>query len=317
MDRSRRRSGALIAALAVGLAGAALSPEPPLRAMRWLAPGADPVAVLTMEPAECFAPPAALWDSAVIGRAAFRTPVLLGGQAARAGLSCESCHRGGRSNPDFLFPGISGAPGTADVTSSLFSSHRGDGQDNPVPIPDLSGERARLKVAPDNVEHFIRGLIVEEFDGAEPPPAVLKGLADYVLSLRPDACPSPAWRRVDAARLIEDARRAADAAAAAPDPATQLLMIAGARARLGLIDERFAAPALEGERRALHGADVELAAIAQALRAGRADVRPRLAAWAANTPALAARLARREDRSLFDPNSLRAAAQGRLPAGAS
>nr|QQZ49991.1 hypothetical protein JKL49_25640 [Phenylobacterium glaciei] len=71
-----------------------------------------------------------------------------GGQAARAGVACETCHRSGRSNPDFLFPGVSGPPGSADVTSSLFSSHRGDGIDDPVPIPDLSGPRAGLKVAP-------------------------------------------------------------------------------------------------------------------------------------------------------------------------
>ncbi|MGF7473737.1 hypothetical protein WFJ45_23635, partial [Salmonella enterica subsp. enterica serovar Minnesota] len=74
-------------------------------------------------------------DSARIGRAAFNSPLLLGGQAARAGLSCASCHRNGRGNPDFHFPGISGAPGTADVTASLLSSHRGDGQFNPKPIP--------------------------------------------------------------------------------------------------------------------------------------------------------------------------------------
>lgn len=81
-----------------------------------------------------------------------------GGQAARAGLSFESCHRSGRPHPQFLFPGASGAPGTADVTASLFSSHRGNGRDDPVPIPDLSGPRARL--AP-----FIHGLVTQEFDG--------------------------------------------------------------------------------------------------------------------------------------------------------
>lgn len=285
--------------------------------MGWLAPGADPAAALTAEPAECYAPDPATRASAEIGRAAFRTPVLLGGQAARAGLSCESCHRGGRGNPDFLFPGVSGAAGAADVTSSLFSSHRGNGHDDPVPIPDLSGPRERLKVAPADLAPFIRGLVVEEFDGREPPPAVLTGLADYVRALDPQACPADSTRPVTSAALIDDARRAALAGAGADDSATRLLMIAAARARLGLIDERFAGPALAVERQALRNADAELSALAQAVRDGDQLASKRLTEWAARTPSLAARLARREPQSLFDPKSLRAAAQARLPAKAS
>lgn len=289
----------------------------PLRAVGWTNPKADVADVLTTEPTECYAPTEASRASAEIGRAAFRTPVLLGGQAARAGLSCESCHRGGRGNPDFLFPGVSGAPGTADVTSSLFSSHRGNGRDDPVPIPDLSGERDRLKVPPASLETFIHGLVVEEFDGPEPSPAVLKGLADYVRSLRPDACPAPATRAVSVQELLDDAGRAAAAAAGAPDAPTRLLLIAGVRARLGLIDERFAGARFSGERHALRAADAELAAIASAVRSGRSDAPRRLAAWRERLPPLALRLSRDQGQSLFDPKSLRAAVEGRLPEGAS
>lgn len=285
--------------------------------MGWLAPGSDPALALTSEPTECYAPAPEVRASAEIGRAAFRTPVLLGGQAARAGLSCESCHRGGRSNPDFLFPGVSGAAGTADVTSSLFSSHRGNGRDDPVPIPDLSGPRERLKVATEGLAPFIRGLVVEEFDGREPPPSVMSGLVDYVGALRPQACPANASRPVTSAGLMDDARRAAIAGATAEDSATRLLMIASARARLGLIDERYAAPGLAPERSALRRADAELAALAQAVREGDQTAAKRLTEWAARTPSLAGRLARREPQSLFDPKSLRAAAQARLPAKAS
>lgn len=316
MDRRRRRSGALALAALLGVGGLALAQGAfPLRAVGWTNPKADVAEVLTTEPVECFAPPAALRASAEIGRAAFRAPVLLGGQAARAGLSCESCHRGGRTNPDFLFPGVSGAPGTADVTSSLFSSHRGNGRDDPVPIPDLSGERARLKVAPEALETFIHGLVVEEFDGPEPSPAVLKGLADYVRSLGP--CPTGASRAVSSKGLLDDVGRAIDAAAGAPDDATRLLMIAGARARLGLIDERFAGARFTAERHALRAADAELAAIAGAVRSGRPDSPKRLAAWRERLPSLALQLSRREGQSLFDPKTLRAAVEGRLPAGAS
>jgi hypothetical protein len=164
--------------------------------MRWLAPGADPVAALGWQPSECLpamrggSPEAA--QAVYVGRVAFRSPLLLGGQAARAGISCETCHRNGRDNPGFLFPGASGAPGTADVTSSLFSSHRGNGVDDPRPIPDLGGPRAALKVDHDPasraLETFIRGLITEEFDGRPPTAAVLTGLAAYVRALDPAAC---------------------------------------------------------------------------------------------------------------------------------
>jgi hypothetical protein len=122
--------------LALLLGAAADGPGVPIREARWLAPGAV-YQGLTREPSECFARPTdpAERRRAEIGRAAFRTPLLLGGQAARAGLSCASCHRNGRGNPDFLFPGLSGPPGTADITASLMSSHRGDGRFNPKPIP--------------------------------------------------------------------------------------------------------------------------------------------------------------------------------------
>ena len=139
MDHDRARQGVLIFA-AAGLLAAAAPADPPIRAERWLAPAAR-LTALTREPAECLARPGSVSaaKSIAIGRTAFRAPLLLGGQAARAGLSCSSCHRNGRGNPDFLFPGISGAPGTADVTASLLSSHRGDGIFNPRPIPDLAG----------------------------------------------------------------------------------------------------------------------------------------------------------------------------------
>ncbi|MCR5878641.1 M48 family metallopeptidase [Phenylobacterium sp. J367] len=137
LDRRRRRAAVLAAALAGGASLSLAADAPPLRAMRWLSPGADPVRTLATQPVECLRPPAGLEDalSVEIGRAAFRSPLVLGGQAARAGLSCESCHRNGRGNPDFLFPGASGPPGTADVTLSLFSSRRGNGVHDPEPIP--------------------------------------------------------------------------------------------------------------------------------------------------------------------------------------
>ena len=60
-----------------------------------------------------------------------------------------------------------------------------------------------------------------------------------------------------------------------------------------------------------------LAAIAAAVRSGRADTSQRLAAWRERLPPLARQLGRREGQSLFDPKTLRAAVEGRLPERAS
>jgi hypothetical protein len=321
LDRRRRRA-AVLAALLLPAAAAALAAEAPLRALRWLAPGADPARALATAPAECLRPPS---DSETalaveVGRAAFRSPLLLGGPAARAGVACETCHQGGRDNRDFLFPGLSGAPGTADVTSSLFSSHRGDGIDDPRPIPDLSGPKAKLKVAQDPAADaltpFIRGLVVEEFDGAEPPPAVLAGLAAYVRSLDPAACPAPARQPLTSGLYAEDARRAVRAARALAgrgDAPAALSMVAAARARLGLIDERFARGRFAAERRRLAKADRGLGGAAQALREARSDAPARLDRWLAATVRLGTDLSRREDASLFAPAVLARAAARPLP----
>lgn len=326
MDRRWPRARSLAVAIAVCVAAAAVAAprdqtRPPLQALAWVPRGADAVRIFAGQPAECLRRPAdpAAARSVEIGRAAFRTPVLLGGQAARAGLSCESCHRSGRGNPDFQFPGASGAPGTADVTLSLFSSHRGNGVHDPRPIPDLSGPREALKVAAPDLPRFIRGLIVEEFDGHEPPPAVLQGLADYVRALDPAACPARPREAVTPARLLADARRAAAAAEASlagpapnPDRATAALMIAAARARLFLIDERYAG--LPAPVARLRAADAELAGLqAQARRGDPAEAAAGLARWRERSRSLEAALAARQPASLFDPRRLRAATNGRLP----
>lgn len=321
MDRRRRRTRALgLAAALAASAALAAGAAPPLRAMRWAAPSADPGRAFATQPAECLRTPADPQAALAleVGRAAFRTPVLLGGQAARAGLTCESCHRAGRDNPDFQFPGASGAPGTADVTLSLFSSHRGNGAHDPKPIPDLSGPRAALKVGAADRQAFIAGLITEEFDGPPPSAATLAGLAAYVGALSPEACPAPARVRVTPALLMADARRALGAAraeAAGGDTATAVLMVAAARARLGLIDERYAG--LPAEQRRVRAADAELADLQDGLREGGPDTPARIAAWSARSGRLEAALKARASRSLFDPRRLADAANRRLPGGPS
>ena len=293
MDRSRARAGALIllGGAAAGVAGAAAVRDVPLREARWTATAALPRS-LSFAPRECVRPSRAAAEAraAAIGRIAFRAPLLLGGQAARAGMSCATCHVNGRGNPNFLFPGLSGAPGTADVTASLMSSHRGDGIFNPKPIPDLAGPPGKLKIsrtAAGALESFIHGLVTEEFDGPEPPPEVLAGLAAYVRALDPSACRGGEGRVRLAGPLAEV--DTAVALARTSDGGTRRLLLAAARSTLGAIDERFSA--LPADRAMIRAADADLATI----RAGQAD----FARWDGAWPARRRSLLRDERRSLY------------------
>lgn len=315
MDRQGARIAALACAVFAGLSAPATARALPIRAARWIASGADKISLLSQKPSECLSRPATpdLAYQVEVGRAAFNTPLLLGGQASRAGLQCESCHRGGRTNPDFFFPGISGKPGTADVTTSIFSSHRGDGIDNPKPIPDLSGPRRLLKVSRDpkrpDLKLFIHGLVTQEFDGDEPPPAVLEGLAAYVRSLTPQACPKNPVAPIRMAGVMDDAKRAVKAARQAlahKDGPTAILMVASARTQLGLIYERYQSPRLNAERAALRDADLDLKSVQDGIRARRSDMEARLAIWSAGAAVLSRKLAVKEDQSLFNPAQLAA-----------
>ena len=320
MDRTRP-AGFLIPSLLIVLAAASLAATRAgdlmvIHAARWLAPGVDPARALATRMSECL-PPIADPDrrySVEIGRAAFRSPLLLGGQASRAGVSCETCHQGGRNNADFDFPGLSGPPGTADVTTALFSSHRDDGIDNPKPIPDLSGPKTALKISQEPtgraLETFLHGTITEEFDGAEPSPAVLQGLADYVRALGPTTCPAdkrvPLRAEDDLANAVRAVRVAAEALDRGDRP-TAVAMLAAARSQLGLANERYDAPDAAPVRAALATASVDLADSISAIRAGKTDANVGLIAWLAREPAWGRVVIAQEPGSLFNPHRLAAA----------
>lgn len=301
------RRGALAALFLI--AGGAAAPALPIKEAQWIDPPAR-LEALTRQPRECLALPkdAGTRAQVAVGRPLFRTPLLLGGQAARAGLSCASCHANGRGNPHFRFPGISGAPETADITASLFSSHRGDGKDNPVPIPDLAIDPPKISRDPADpaLRQFIHGLIVEEFDGLEPPPAALDGLTAYVRALRKDACPADATEpRTLEGELGETALAvfAAEQMLAAGDPATARLLLAAARSSLGRADER-----LEGQK----AVKKRIAKLDDGLREAQAALggqgaTERLQTWAAEFGRARPDLKRAGDRSLYNPERLRKA----------
>ena len=300
---------ALVSALAVGIAGAAGLSSPPLREMRWIAPHlprAEVVRTLTTEPAECLATPAdaAQREKIAIGRALFRSPLLLGGQAARAGLSCASCHRAGRGNPHFIFPGVSGAPGTADVTSSLFSSKRGDGIFNPKPIPDLAADPPKVDRNPakPDLRRFIHGQIVEEFDGLEPPAAVLDGLAAYVGALGGPCGSDMARTAAGEAATARAAIAAARALLQVPDQQAAHLLLAAARSALGRLDERYAG--VPGIDRRLAARDGELRQVQVLATTDPASTIAALDGWTQRFDRDAKALLAAQDRSFYSAKML-------------
>ena len=280
-----------------------------MQALVWTAPGHERQ-VLLEQPASCL-DPAAPSEQVALGQALFNAPDLLGGQAARAGISCASCHANGRRSAWFYLGGISSEPGTADVSASFFSRARADGQFNPKPIPDLAlpGKVSR-DLGSDGLEKFMRGLIVEEFSGREPSSGQLTALASYVRAIR--ACPGegtvPHGLASDVA-LVRQSVIAAAMLAKRGDLAGAGVLVRSARFHLGLIDERMVGPHLVNVRAALQAASRRLP---------DAAARPEmLTVWLAQFDReVLPQLQRSEQRSLYNPRQLDRwlAATGKAPA---
>ncbi len=166
--------------------------------LKWIDPAANRLAALTRAPSECLVRPSdpELASLIALGRIAFRSPVLLGGIAARSGMSCNTCHRNGHDNPTFFVAGVSGEAGTVDVTGGLFSRTRDDGDFNPVPIPSLVDAASKPSfgsvVPKDDLRAFLMAVVMDEFQGQRPSDAVTEGLLAYLKALRSSACPTPA-----------------------------------------------------------------------------------------------------------------------------
>jgi len=154
---------------------------------RWAQAETDLPALLSQEPNECLhrAKTTAIQNDIYLGRLAFRSPFLLGGQAARRGLTCQACHTQGARNPHFFVIGLSDAPGNADVTSFHFSDALGDEVFNPVSIPSLSDDERGVDYDEETqaLEAFVMRLITKEFTGPRPEPEVFRGLMQYLRHL--------------------------------------------------------------------------------------------------------------------------------------
>jgi len=156
-----------------------------------------------------------------LGDLAFNSPAILGGVAGRARMSCATCHVNGASNAKLYIPGASTRPGNFDTTSLLFNPKTFNAILDPVRVPSLRGARYLAPYGHDgrlaSLRDFIHNVIVNEFAGAEPAPAILDALVAYVIDI--DFLPNP--RLAEGGRLApqaSDAERSGEALFFKPFP---------------------------------------------------------------------------------------------------
>ncbi|MEM9738875.1 MAG: hypothetical protein AAF829_03335 [Pseudomonadota bacterium] len=296
----RLRTGLICGSVLAGLVAACTPAEPlsvRIAALDWVAPGGDPVLLLTTKPSTCLTQTS---DAALMGELLFNSPLLLGGQAAKAELHCASCHVNGRGNGDFAFQGVSGNAGTADVTHGLFGPARSDDTFNPVPIPDLAMPEGQSRVDRDTagiLEAFLAAQIIEEFSGPAPAETTIDALAAYIRAVDHGACrPTDTepltWRddiqRVETGlRLLEGARDGS---------VIDKRAVANAmRAALGRLYARYPA----GRHAPLRQ---RLLALSRAIDGGQVN-----GVGEEDLKAIEGLLAKHEDGSLFNPTLLRLA----------
>jgi cytochrome c peroxidase len=144
-----------------------------------------------------------------LGDLAFNSPDILGGAARQAGMSCGTCHVNGAGNGRLFVPGMSSRRGNFDTTGPLFNPKADNHVFDPVRIPSLRGARYLAPYGHDgrlaSLRDFVRNVIVGEFSGPEPSPAILDALVAYIQDI--DFLPNP--------RLAHDGKLSA------PSPAEQ------------------------------------------------------------------------------------------------
>jgi di-heme cytochrome c peroxidase len=119
-----------------------------------------------------------------LGDIAFSSPLILGGPARRAGISCNTCHINGTTNPRLYIPGLSTQSGTFDTTGHLFNPKSDNGVLDPLSIPSLRGAHLLAPYGHDgrtvSLRDFVHDVVVNEFAGAEPSPEVLEAIVAYI-----------------------------------------------------------------------------------------------------------------------------------------
>jgi Di-haem cytochrome c peroxidase len=119
-----------------------------------------------------------------LGDLAFNSNIILGNPARRAGMSCGTCHVNGTGNGKLYIPGMSTRPGNFDTTGPLFNPKANNRAREPVRIPSLRGARYLAPYGNDgriaSLRDFVRNVVVNEFDGPEPSPAILDAIVAYI-----------------------------------------------------------------------------------------------------------------------------------------
>ena len=120
----------------------------------------------------------------VLGEMAFNSPAILGGPARHAGISCNTCHINGTTNPRLYIPGLSTLPGTFDTTGALFNPHTDNGVLDPLTTPSLRGAHLLAPYGHDgrvlSLRDFVRNVITNEFAGPEPSQKLLDAVVLYI-----------------------------------------------------------------------------------------------------------------------------------------
>jgi len=287
-----RKSAVLIAyaCAALGLSAcAAQSSQVSLREIAWLADNARLEALSTERYvdrealylaalngglADGYASPEDLRNDLLAGEFLFEAPLLLGGQAAKAGISCHSCHVNGTDNPHFLFPAISGEPGTADTTHSFFSKSLGNRVFDPVAIPDLTmAGKVAHRLESRELEVFLATIVLGEFSGAAASPKVIAPIATYVRALRLAGGNQEKLSRTRRlAQDLGDLRLTIDQAVhrvGSGEGDVAALLLSSAQSQVQAIHERLHRPSHESFRSWLIARSREMGRLRQRLNAGK------------------------------------------------
>lgn len=132
-----------------------------------------------------------------LGDMVFDSSYIFGEPARSLGLTCNTCHNKGTTNPNFFIPGLSHQPNSLDVSNSFFNALANNGHWDPLDIPDLRGLRFLAPYGRNgrfaSLRNFTRNVIVNEFAGMEPDPEILDGLVAYLLEF--DFLPNPSLNR--------------------------------------------------------------------------------------------------------------------------
>ena len=165
-----------------------------------------------------------------LGNLAFSSPGILGGVARQAGVSCGTCHVNGAGNAKFFMPKMSTRPGNFDTTGPLFNPKANNFVLDPVRIPSLRGTRYLAPYGNDgrmaSLHDFVRNVIVNEFAGPEPSPAMVDAIVAYIhdIDFLPNPNLGPGGRLIG---QISDAERRGEALFMKPFPHDPGLSCAG------------------------------------------------------------------------------------------